>query len=151
MDTTTESTAEVVETALTSARDVSEMAYLVLLFGLFILVAVLVPMTINAWQARAERRESRDLEKEHNATIARSHERTAEAINKLAESEARSVDCQIRMQQQLTQMQERGIVMETVVEECLEIASRELSKEPGSESLTADIDRVRMRLENRRA
>lgn len=104
-------------------------------------------------EASEERKTDREDRRKHDNLVAVSHERMAasneqmaEALCRLAASDERSVECQVVMQKQLAVMQERGIRIETVVEECLEIAEREVDRE----SLRADISSVRKRLGERR-
>lgn len=141
-DTTTKQVAEVLNNAVDEASSLGESAFVILL----IIAGMILLMIFNGKQSSQDRKETRELDREHKETIAKSHDRTSEAICKLAESDARSVDCQIRTEQRLAAMEERGIVFETVADECLAIAEDHV----GSESISAEISRIRKRLERRR-
>jgi Na+-transporting NADH:ubiquinone oxidoreductase subunit NqrC len=143
-ESTTENVADVVNNAIDKARDVSELAFLIVVVAASLMACVFVPMAFNAWQARNERKEQRELDREHKTTIAKSHERTAEAICKLVENDTRSVECQREMQEQLVHLHVGHITTKGAVVEALVIAEERAP----DDSIRADIVRIRRRLES---
>jgi Tfp pilus assembly protein FimT len=142
--TTSESIADVANNAIDKARSVSELAFLIVIVVVSILACVLVPMLLNAWQGRNERKEARELEREHKETIARSHDKTAEAICKLAENDSRSIECQQQIREQMVNLHIGQHATKGAVIEALTIAEERAP----DERTRSDIGRIRKRLES---
>jgi hypothetical protein len=148
MDAATESTAgevaDVINHALETTRETSELAVLFFILGLFLLVAFMAPLAFHAWQSRNERKEQRELEREHKETIAKSHDRTAEAICKLADNDSRSIECQQQIREQMVNLHIGQHATKGAVIEALTIAEERAP----DERTRSDIGRIRKRLES---
>lgn len=140
----------VAETMLTEAAKINETAYVSASVGLLVLAAFVIATAVYVWNVRSERKltekateKSDNLQLKLNEQIAASHDKMAEAVCRMADSDARAVECQQAIQLQVAKLREEHLTVFGVADEALAIAEEYAP----SDSIRAGATRLRRRLE----